>query len=543
MSEKVSSLISSLEPKLRYASANLPAAGLWVPRKKVLDSPELQRHELILCARYPLFYYLRWVITQDEVDGQEKLFPNYAHLHWMSDTIEREARFACKKSRGMQATWITIGAKGSHQYMFRDNTRTMIQSTGAETVEFLIKDRLQFVVKRLPSFFFRGFIFRPKNEYLGTSCNSPWGAHIQGLPENEEGIKGAGYTISLWLCDEAALQSYLRKSFTSILPAMRGAGKAIIISSVRPGDFNDLCDDLDGDKGKKPGKLYEHEVMRGVKEWRNNSNGWFVGELHYSSDPHKDPETNEGAIWYANERKDKSDPMWNQEYEIDASAMASTKIYPQFDTEVHILHDWTLKDIDPDWTRYMKLDPGIGVPTAALWYAVSPEGCVYFYDEYYHAGRDVKSNSEALKEQERTHPGEPWDRKMDPAGFKRQFNGMTCAAMYADEKLFFGKANNDLWAGIEVVRLYLENSKRSDDNPMRCYILPHLKNLIWELKRYVLKEKKDEPRKENDHLCDCMRYALVEYPSWVSPKQIGRITKQYRDPLTGYMYEYESEED
>ena len=421
--------------KLRYVSNNLPPAELWVPRKRVLDSPELQRHELILCARYPLFYYLRWVVTQDEADGQEKLFPNYAHLHWMSDVMERERLFACKKSRGMQATWETIGAKGSHQYIHKDNTRTMIQSTKAEMVEFLIKDRLQFVVQRLPPFFFRGYKFTKKREYLSMSCNSPWGAYMQGLPENEDGIQTAGYTVSLWLCDEAALQSYLRKSFTGVMPAMRGKGKAVIISSVRPGDFNDLCDDLDGDGTKQPGRLDEREVCRGIKEWRNNSNGWFIGELHYSSDPQKDPQTPQGKIWYDNERLGHSEAEWNQEFEIDATAMASTKIYPQFDPEVHILQDWKMEDIPAGWTRYCRCDPGIGAPTAVIWYAVSPEGVVYVYDEYYMAGRDVKTNAEAIKEQESGHIGIPFDRKMDPAGFKRQFNGMTCASMYGDGEI------------------------------------------------------------------------------------------------------------
>jgi len=64
--------------------------------------------------------------------------------------------------------------------------------------------------------------------------------------------------------------------------------------------------------------------------------------------------------------------------------------YDDWDEAVHLIDAFVVPD---DWTRYRALDHGLNIhPTVCLWGAVSPEGDLYLYREYFEIGKTIGEN-------------------------------------------------------------------------------------------------------------------------------------------------------
>ncbi len=537
--------------QLRYESKRLPRKELWIPQHKVLCNEELQKYEFALCKKYPLFWMLRWCKTIDEISQRVLLFPNYAHLHRLHDAHNEYLNLIIAKSRRMQVTWWAM-AEAVHMGIFIDYSRPMIQQLNQRNVEFLIKDRCHFIIKHQPPFLLRGLPLRKNKELLAMEIRFPWDSVIQGVPDSDEGNQLVGYTVPLFICDEAALQPHLHKSVAASTAALQGGGRSIFLSSVRPGYFMDIVEDVSGEDDVivNYGNKETYSLMKGIDEYDNEKNGFHVLMLNYSSDPSKDPDTPEGKRWFESERKKFVDQShWNREMEIDATAMADQLVYPQFNYKYHV-KEFTYKDIPEEWTRYFYMDPGATV-TAGLWCAVAPDGTRYYYDEYCGINQTIRQNAEAIIKREEQHGVKVWIRRADPHAFKRQYSGSTCADDYYDEsqrKLNFCPANNDVEAGIEKCKITLENTSRLEkvleidpeaevENASRCYFSYTCSNIIKEFRRYIMNDMGDRPKKGQDHWMDAWRYGEMDDPSYVSNKNKSR-SKQYRNRLTGALFTY-----
>lgn len=494
---------------------------------------------------------LRWCKTIDEISQRVLLFPNYSHLHRLHDAHNENLNLIIAKSRRMQVTWWAM-AEAVHMGMFSDYSRPMIQQLNQRNVEFLIKDRCHFIIKHQPDFLLRGYPMRKNKELLAMEIRFPWDSVIQGVPDSEEGNQLVGYTVPLFICDEAALQPHLQKSVAASIAALQGGGRGIYLSSVRPGYFMDIVEDITNEEEAiiNYGKHDTVSYCKGIEEWDNEKNGFHVLQLHYSSDPGKDPDTPEGKIWYDTERKKFADQShWNREMEIDATAMADMMVYPQFDYKYHV-KDFTYKDIPEEWTRYFYMDPGATV-TAGLWVAVDPSGTRWYYDEYCGINQTIRQNAEAIMKREEQHNAKVWIRRADPHAFKRQYSGTTCADEYYDEsnrKLNFCVANNDVEAGIEKCKTSLENTSRYEklieanpdvetENSSKCYFSYTCSNTIKEFRRYVMNDMGDRPKKGHDHWMDAWRYGEMDEPSYIGNKSKQKL-RQYKNRLTGALFTY-----
>ena len=70
--------------------------------------------------------------------------------------------------------------------------------------------------------------------------------------------------------------------------------------------------------------------------------------------------------------------------------------YPEIDPMVHFV-DWTYDNIkDKGWTHYRSVDYGYQNPTACSFWAVSPGGDLFMYDEYYVPGKDAIEHAPAI---------------------------------------------------------------------------------------------------------------------------------------------------
>jgi phage terminase large subunit len=88
------------------------------------------------------------------------------------------------------------------------------------------------------------------------------------------------------------------------------------------------------------------------------------------------------------------------------------------------------------------------------------------------------------------------------------------------------EVSKDIEAGVDSVKALFKQN--------RIHIHPDCKNLIYELETYHYPDKKPEqneketPVKENDHLMDCLRYALHNYKTEIKrPNLILNRPKNY----------------
>jgi hypothetical protein len=123
----------------------------------------------------------------------------------------------------------------------------------------------------------------------------------------------------------------------------------------------------------------------GMSSWKNQ-HGITILRLHYEADPEKGegsktyvPEINKHLSPWAHAAYGRmTDPtLYLKEYEIDAEAALGTLLF-QFNEEVTVE---PVREIPPDWTRRMAVDPHPGIPHAFLWCATDPWGERWYYRE------------------------------------------------------------------------------------------------------------------------------------------------------------------
>lgn len=509
-----------------------------------------------MCKRYPIYWAIRWLYTKDSVSIKQtkRRFPNYAHIHRRFDMVYAQDEYLEAKSRRLQFTWTGL-AICLHYFLFYDGVYIVEQSIKEEVSKKLI-GKTAFMLHHLPDFFLRGHRFIPNVDIQQLKIVAPWGSEIHGVQQGADHLRGD--TVTFWFCDEAAIQPKFDDALTGSLPALEGGGKFMIGSSVKPSHFWDTVNDIgyvDGsgymtDDGTSYEKIFP---MKGVEEWKNRGNGFYVVRMHYSADPRKDPDTKEGAAWKEKEQRKYRDDIrrWNQEYEIDGSALGASLVYPQFSIKNHYLPNLKIEDIPKHWTRYFAMDPGVDAPTACLWAAVSPEGAIFVYDEYYVRDRTIPQHAGDLLHREKMHPGPPQFRFIDPHACKRQYSTETCRDQYIREGIYCISANNDVDHGIDLVRSYLgaakvqlteeEIAEGKKENPLRVYFLNTPKTFM-EFRKYMMAENEsDKPKKGNDHLMDALRYIIASGPTYIEEKDDDGWV-DYVDPLTGICLPYQEED-
>lgn len=179
--------------------------------------------------------------------------------------------------------------------------------------------------------------------------------------------------------------------------------------------------------------------------------------------------------------------------------------------------------IPAHWPRVVGVDFGYNNPTAAQWWAISPDDVAYMYREIYHTGLAPAELADQLRhysEGEEIYRYFTDHAATDRATLRR--NGISTL-----------KAEKSVLAGIEIVARRMRRDKRGY---AKLYLLRnalvkvdgHLKEkgrptcLADEITAYSWQESnsngiiKDQPLKINDHACDAMRYALASWEKYAA---------------------------
>ncbi len=207
-------------------------------------------------------------------------------------------------------------------------------------------------------------------------------------------------------------------------------------------------------------------------------------------------------------RKQMTEDRFAQEYLADFRKTEGL-VYKEFNRSIDVkeLNRFDLKEI------IAGIDWGYTNPAGALKIGVSRDGLFYIEEEYYKKGQTTEQIVEVVKKWSATkHYPDP----AEPDRIEIANNlGLNCR-----------EVSKDIPAGIDKVRELFKQR--------RIIIHPRCVNLISELETYAYPEKrpnqneKEVPIKENDHLMDCLRYALYNYEPELIDYQFIKSVAEHR---------------
>ncbi|MCB1195009.1 terminase family protein [bacterium] len=198
-------------------------------------------------------------------------------------------------------------------------------------------------------------------------------------------------------------------------------------------------------------------------------------------------------------------------------------IYKEFtDRPPHVIAPF---EIPADWTRYIGIDPHLRTPTAAVFAACSNDGDIYVYDELFMEGL-ISEIAAAIKEKQAGV--DVFSAVIDPASKQpNPVSGVSVRDEFARCGVFAKDAKKDVGVGINRVREYLKCDPVY--NKPRLFVFDTCRQLRYEFMHYIWDDSSDTtrqmPRKKNDHLLDCLRYIIMEEPSYINPVKRRRSTR------------------
>lgn len=224
-----------------------------------------------------------------------------------------------------------------------------------------------------------------------------------------------------------------------------------------------------------------------------------------SDNPHLPPD-------YVQNLRTHNPESWVKRYVEGSWDALAGQVWPMFDFSVHAV---TPFDIPPSWLRFRSIDHGQNHPTVCLWFALSPEGVLYVYREYYRPGIVSDHCREINLLSQSEPPDSSYDYTLLPPecwGRDREKDGRQWSIYdeYTDHGIYPVQANNVVIGGINRVAEYLTAKK--------LFIFKSCQNLLLEIPDYIWKSYsseelgKERPKKKKDDAVDALRYGVMSRP-------------------------------
>ena len=173
-------------------------------------------------------------------------------------------------------------------------------------------------------------------------------------------------------------------------------------------------------------------------------------------------------------------------------------VYSEFDEDLHCVEPF---DIPDDWTRVRAIDFGFTNPFVCLWGAFDHDGRLYIYRELYRKQTLTSVNAQTIKEMSGSETYR-WTVADHDAEERAELNSIGIHTI---------AAKKEVASGIAAVKQRL--AKAADGKP-RLFFFSNLKHTLNEIYAYEWLPPKEghnlheEPRKENDHAMDALRYLI-----------------------------------
>ncbi len=173
-------------------------------------------------------------------------------------------------------------------------------------------------------------------------------------------------------------------------------------------------------------------------------------------------------------------------------------VYAEFDEDLHVIEPF---DIPADWTRIRSIDFGYANPFVCLWGALDHDNRLYLYREIYKSKVLTSVHAENIKHM--TGHEKILYTVADHDAEERaelESNGIHTVA-----------AKKEVFLGIQQVKQRL---LKDDSGKPSLFVFSNLKHTLSEFAAYEWlppaegRNAKEEPRKENDHAMDALRYMV-----------------------------------
>ncbi len=213
---------------------------------KLLTKDEHDAREPVKC--FPHSLYLRAFLDTLLVSGRLVASEDarYAHEAGFSDeylcALRKAGIVAVEKSRQMMVTWL-VCAYLLWRMKYLAHQLILVQSKREDDAAMLVYTkepfiaRMSFMESHLPKHL-RTMSF-PKCGSYG-HLYDPNGSHAWAIPEGGDIIRSN--TPTVWFSDESAFQPEFGHAYTAAMPAIKGGGQAILVSSAEPGEYQELVE-------------------------------------------------------------------------------------------------------------------------------------------------------------------------------------------------------------------------------------------------------------------------------------------------------------
>jgi PBSX family phage terminase large subunit len=211
------------------------------------------------------------------------------------------------------------------------------------------------------------------------------------------------------------------------------------------------------------------------------------------------------------------------------------QVYSEFRRDIHVIKPFRIPE---HWPRIIGIDHGYRNPAAWIWGAVSPDGEIFIYREFYERewlieeilnGNPLENKVGVLNRMQ----GEKIEvAAIDPSvkivdGSKKGESKLDEYQQHLPQTFPLIMANNSKQLGINRVKRYMKVDTKIN-RPM-LFIFEDCYNLIEEIVKYRWEEnnpsavgkraEKEEARKIDDHACDALRYLIMTRPEPYSVKE------------------------
>lgn len=227
-------------------------------------------------------------------------------------------------------------------------------------------------------------------------------------------------------------------------------------------------------------------------------------------------------------------------------------MYPMWSRSSHVAPERSIKEFLDGvkagvYTAFCSLDWGVRNPTALLLYCEDKDENVHLVDMIYKPAENVAEIKRLYKERFATF--QPYFVVADPSiwhNHDSQDHSKTIAGQLeldaaGSPGLPLLKADNDVTNGLAAVRDLLRVDPIKGP---RLKVQPRCTDFIREIESYVgdewqsaphLRNKKETPRKQNDHAMDSFRYFALSPHRYVRPRSQRVQPVRRINPVTGYV--------